>query len=77
MSFSEPFLFLKLHSFPRRIAKDTTESALFEDLRKCEMPVEESVLESELVDFGFEVFWERLTLDVIAEGAGGDAARGS
>jgi hypothetical protein len=50
---------------------------MVEDLREGEMPMKEIVLVGESFDFGLEAFGKRFALDIIAEGAGGDAAGGS
>ena len=66
-----------LNRVPRRIAKDAIEAAFVEDLGEGEVPVEEAVLGGELGDFFIEVVWQALTLDEVAEGAGGDAGNSS
>ena len=68
---------IEFDSVPRWVAKDAVEASLVEDLGEGEVPVEEAVLRCELIDFGFEVSSEWFALDVVAEGAGGDAARSS
>ncbi len=74
---SEELQLFESCSLPWRIAEDTIETALLEDLGEGEVPVEKAVLPGESFNLGLEVGREGLALDEVPESAGGYAGRRS